>query len=913
MEWCSVRLFSVTFAAMILSIAGENQHSATAPSNPPKLSLQSRSMLLMDTVTHLRRELLHFDTMTSFKEYLRMAPPNGKDPSIVLSDDNAVCIDNLDDIIDGLMRKRLWAMKFLDSSGKIPTGLLNGNIINLGDYDQCVSTSSEMNESTPFHGQYCLVSLVIEVPPEIIFGFTGSTAEDMFGSNIVLKTAMCVPSSCKPPAMEHAFNNLLDRVNPWLNETSIPITLRVTIPDTDCHIRSALQFSIGDYIVLAVFCMIILFVILSTIFDLWLRSYRGPCYSTLNKGPRAILAFSAYSNAQRLFNTDSQPDTISCINGLRFLSITWVCLGHRVKYTAQLPATNLTSLLQFIKNWPTMAILNATLAVDTFFVISGLLNAYVFLGFVNKRSSLTTIWFSSLVKRYLRLTPAYAAMIAFTATIFYKMGDGPLWEQLAGQEKEACQEYWWTNLLYFNNYYHTEKLCMMQSWYLSADTQLYILSIFLLYFLKNYRWVGFMLLSILMGVSVAIPFAVSYEEKIRAPIPLTRDMERVDREMAVGYFPTHMRTSSYLVGITAGYILHRIKTGKWSENLVTSFTLRRAFIWIITTSMMMSALFLCYWMFQPEVPYLWFYSSFYIAVHRLAWAIGVAWIILDSTFHKNGVVNRFLSNKFFMPLGRLTYCIYLTHIVVIIHKLGTARQPAYISAYDTFHETIGDIIISIVLATILSLLFESPIMVLEKTLFHDSGKSHGNQPPGKHAGSTSSRIASNMDSNSDCRKKNNKSTSMFKSGQNFDDKLKKAPSVPEYEDDTWPIGENRHQHRAEVSYIPSQEEKAEFFQGNLRSSYNSNMDYRRRFPMSSFLGPHQESEISYAVNPYTKIDYERISMSRTPDIVLHPWESWTAESMSTNRAVSMSARPSAPSPYSRFGNRQRRGPRSPFH
>lgn len=49
-------------------------------------------------------------------------------------------------------------------------------------------------------------------------------------------------------------------------------------------------------------------------------------------------------------------------------------------------------------------------------------------------------------------------------------------------------------------------------------------------------------------------------------------MERVDREMAVGYFPTHMRTSSYLVGITAGYILHRIKTGKWSENLVTSFT-----------------------------------------------------------------------------------------------------------------------------------------------------------------------------------------------------------------------------------------------------------------------------------------------------------------------------------------------------
>lgn len=89
--------------------------------------------------------------------------------------------------------------------------------------------------------------------------------------------------------------------------------------------------------------------------------------------------------------------------------------------------------------------------------------------------------------------------------------------------------------------------------------------------------------------------------------------------------------------------------------------LRRAFIWIITTSMMMSALFLCYWMFQPEVPYLWFYSSFYIAVHRLAWAIGVAWIILDSTFHKNGI--------FFYYFCFLTLASYTTFLTTqLLHN-----------------------------------------------------------------------------------------------------------------------------------------------------------------------------------------------------------------------------------------------------
>lgn len=57
-----------------------------------------------------------------------------------------------------------------------------------------------------------------------------------------------------------------------------------------------------------------------------------------------------------------------------------------------------------------------------------------------------------------RLTPSYAAVVFFYATLFWRVGSGPLWDQVIGHESEACAKYWWTNLFYVNNYINTDKL-----------------------------------------------------------------------------------------------------------------------------------------------------------------------------------------------------------------------------------------------------------------------------------------------------------------------------------------------------------------------------------------------------------------------------------------------------------------------
>lgn len=48
-----------------------------------------------------------------------------------------------------------------DSSAKIPSGILNGNINQFGDFDQCLRAN---DENLGIQGQYCLTYLEITLP-----------------------------------------------------------------------------------------------------------------------------------------------------------------------------------------------------------------------------------------------------------------------------------------------------------------------------------------------------------------------------------------------------------------------------------------------------------------------------------------------------------------------------------------------------------------------------------------------------------------------------------------------------------------------------------------------------------------------------------------------------------------------------
>ena len=106
-------------------------------------------------------------------------------------------------------------------------------------------------------------------------------------------------------------------------------------------------------------------------------------------------------------------------------------------------------------SFPAQGLLNATLSVDTFFFISGLLTVYTCCQRMGGCRRFP--WLTLTLARYIRLTPAYAAAIGL-AIVFPLLSSGPLWRETVDPVSRPCYESWWANLLYVNNFIQTEKL-----------------------------------------------------------------------------------------------------------------------------------------------------------------------------------------------------------------------------------------------------------------------------------------------------------------------------------------------------------------------------------------------------------------------------------------------------------------------
>lgn len=72
----------------------------------------------------------------------------------------------------------------IDSWGRLPAGILQGNLKDLGNYDECIRVDQPMaNTGQSLRGKYCLAKLA---------------GSDMGGAlaTLSIKTAICLPASC---------------------------------------------------------------------------------------------------------------------------------------------------------------------------------------------------------------------------------------------------------------------------------------------------------------------------------------------------------------------------------------------------------------------------------------------------------------------------------------------------------------------------------------------------------------------------------------------------------------------------------------------------------------------------------------------------------------------------------------------
>lgn len=71
---------------------------------------------------------------------------------------DSLCEEELDKLSSGFTDRTYWALQVIDAWGKIPAGILYGNLNDFGNFDECFDQSNVdlQNDTSPILFQYCL-------------------------------------------------------------------------------------------------------------------------------------------------------------------------------------------------------------------------------------------------------------------------------------------------------------------------------------------------------------------------------------------------------------------------------------------------------------------------------------------------------------------------------------------------------------------------------------------------------------------------------------------------------------------------------------------------------------------------------------------------------------------------------------
>nr|XP_022320071.1 nose resistant to fluoxetine protein 6-like [Crassostrea virginica] len=632
------------------------------------------------------------------------------------------CREHWNRTIAGLTRNEFWAIKMLDAGGKIGPGILEGNTKWLGSYDECFRIDRSFPGLPPsnsgFETQFCGLKTNVKI------------------SFIPLKVdfAVCAPKACSPEDLKHLYNDLLATI-----EKLLPIQNSFRISGGSC--RSDPEIDTRAVVAMVVLGLFGALLLVGTLYDVLVtqRDHRKEQAKseimsdhTASQGEKApllisqdtksapkedsvlrklLLSFSVYSNGKKILQVKQSAGALTALNGIRFLSISWVVLGHTFAFVYNNLSNGYVVIPDLIRRWTFQAVINALVSVDSFFALSGLLLAYLTLKEMKRgKGKLRINWLMFYFHRFWRLTPVYMILVMISICLSRYFGDGPLFPE-NGFEENYCKDTWWKNLLYINNLF--EKSCFGVSWYLANDMQFFVLSPLMLIPLYFHYPIGIVVCFVWLLGSAIAPGVISNV----LDLPPTTSGGGGSAQGRADYFQNYYvrpycRMGPYIVGIIVGSLLYKTDC-KVKINKILNLLL-----WLVFTIL---AILVLYGLRDPlnfpEDALNRDVSALYNATHKIVWGACVCWVIFACATGNGGFINTLLSWSAFVPLARLSYCIYLTHYLVLATYYSSQRTLLYLDDFNVIYLFLGHLVLSTMTAFVASISFEAPMMGLEKVIF----------------------------------------------------------------------------------------------------------------------------------------------------------------------------------------------------
>ena len=669
---------------------------------------------------------------------------------ISVSDSCKAAIQRLSelDVSDPQLTAYYW-----DSWGKPSDGILTGDTIFLGHYDECINL-----KNTALGGmKYCLYSMIMETNTSLTTPAKGvcSSNECPVPINISsatdIKVGICYPSQCSSTEFSTVLSTIVitniakitspNKINTYATTIKSTGHSPVFCPDTDVELDT------GAVVVIIICGLLIGLVIVGTAAD-YVSQILSPPSDVINNAQTAVdkeetvdssekpkhigkqvtmkdfmLAFSLYNTVSSLVSTKQSPSTIKGLNAMKILCNSLIVMHHiDVFATVMFPSAGvITYFLTVLSRIVFQPVINVTFAVDAFFLISATLSAYLTFRDMDKHKKFRCGYFY--LNRIMRLSPMYYLFTFIAYKLSVHFGQGPLWYS---HDYHTCTSTWWYNIFYLNNLLESSSSCVLATWHICADLQLFILSPIFIVLLHHSPYRGIIAIATAMVMATTTIGILSAKNGYFAAI--YANPKAAEQIYGLHLNPFH-RVNSYLTGIVLGYILYKryniatLPIRNWLKQLIY-LALWSIAIYLCTVP----TLFGTYGEYSQTHHFTDFENITFLMFSGLAFSIGLSIIIYICNTGYGGMFGSFISWPGWDPMSRLIYSVFLIHQMVIFYIFGMLQSKLRYTDTVYIMISVFTIVASYILSVFTAVFGELPMANVVSLCFKLAGMEARSKP-----------------------------------------------------------------------------------------------------------------------------------------------------------------------------------------
>lgn len=657
------------------------------------------------------------------------------------------CSRQTQQVVRAALAGRLWALRWVDASARPPSGLLSGNVNQLGDYDECLGLDAGDAVAPEDDGgdltcpvsdgghqtSYCLASVALDVPDDadsalgelsaLLHSYTPFRSNFSDPGHRVPRFSaaylgVCVPASCTPSEVQAGLEAVLNSVA-GASEDGVSVRASVTPEMCRAKDQSPPAEGFGAWLARTTLWWTVAAVVLATFIDV---------VSLDGEGPENLLRYtnclSMRQNWRRLVSTSDEQlakGEVAVLHGVRGVNALGLLVAHKSVALLYEPYVNRTPAVAILgMSWSIVGRV-AILYTDCFILLSGVLAAKAILRQLDRTGTVPLL--RRLVDRYVRLTPLLAALIVLCTLVLPGLGGGPMWGMVVEPHAALCRRHWWRNVLYIHNYYGFEDMCLTHTHQLGIDMQLFLAAPLLVYPLWRWPRAGAALLSALAAWSTGLRYGVVLEHKLSTIVYFGMPVSQMFKTASLSYIlPTH-RLTVYIMGVALGYALHRVPASFRLSSTSASLG------WAFFATLGLLPVFGPHHAGTPAYNYDALEAAQYAAFAPILWSAFVCWGVFAIARGSGGWLRDLMCWRGWAVFTRVAFALYLTQFPVFFYNVGSTRQAGFYTIRTLLN--IGEFTVIFIISIILSLTFEMPFQELWKIFNKTTEAAESTTPPVK--------------------------------------------------------------------------------------------------------------------------------------------------------------------------------------